>query len=1054
MGTNLSDKALVTPTLSDYFSGVDKSNTTKDPDGAIANFLGSDVLSLFDGSTGTLENKTIAAGDNTITDLADANVASDAAIGLSKLAALTGSRALVSTSGGVVSASAVTATELGYLDGVTSAIQTQLDALSGGISNIVEDTTPQLGGNLDMNGSTIAGATETELGYSQGVTSAIQTQIDGKQAQGDVLDDLNSLGASTADGEFLVATGAGALAWEGGATARTSLGVAIGSDVQAFGAVLDDLNTLGAVGADGEFLVGTAAGALAWESGATARASLGLVIGTDVGAAVFADRTTAAAATIPTAVLRIQVATPQGRTISYVRDASGTALTTNGATVNWSPDGVAAPDHWAENTTPGTTLMTTAVQAAIDFVYAGGGGTVDVLDKYLVDAEIDWPDLIEFRGHGWRLDGDDFNTPYGSGFYLKSSSGVASGDGVIRALAAHGEAFAYHRGVMHDMFIHGNGANNAGVHGVVFDCVKKIDLIQVGILRCADDAFATVTDAGLGTNNNIALTRCHIFQNLGKGGEIYGGEHTFVGNFFSANGGIGLHIGAGSSRLAANHFCDNASGIYIGDCQALTITGNLIQDNEGNGITIGTGATYHDFMTITGNTIVDNGQDTGLADTARCGISIESATVLRCTITGNSIGNRRKAGDTSYPNSPAQQYGVRITEAAARVQYWGNDVGLNVTADLSLAATANIDYTHSGNLTIDGGGLLHVDFDGGTLPTIDAETVAVFSNCDTTTDDCLVSIISGATGVAHLNFGDTADENRASFRYQNQYDAMDLWIAATKEWTWYNGAAYPEADGARDLGTTSKRFRDYIFSGALKPTPGSDTDQNIITVGVTGSPTISWDESGDVFSSTHGFEITAGAFTISTTNGADINPGSDTSADLITVGVTGAPTLSWDEGNDIFTLTHGLDLAAGDLTTTGEVTANNYLGTDDAGSTYFAGGANKASGAAILLQGGTAGKDIRYLVDNLAVYLWDQSLGKHNFQTYQIETTGNISGGIVFPSSTAAEIADVADAINTTNKVAGKGVLDTTNNRLMIASGSAAADPWYVADASASVTPA
>ena len=71
----------------------------------------------------------------------------------------------------------------------------------------------------------------------------------------------------------IVAGGTGATS---ASAARTALGLAIGSDVQAFGAVLDDLNTLGANSADSEFLVGTGAGALAWESGATARTSLGL----------------------------------------------------------------------------------------------------------------------------------------------------------------------------------------------------------------------------------------------------------------------------------------------------------------------------------------------------------------------------------------------------------------------------------------------------------------------------------------------------------------------------------------------------------------------------------------------------------------------------------------------------------------------------------------------------------------------------------------------------------------------------------------------------------
>lgn len=56
-----------------------------------------------------------------------------------------------------------------------------------------------------------------------------------------------------------------------------------------------------------------------------------------------------------------------------------------------------------------------------------------------------------------------------------------------------------------------------------------------------------------------------------------------------------------------------------------------------------------------------------------------------------------------------------------------------------------------------------------------------------------------------------------------------------------------------------------------------------------------------------------GAVTVSTINGIDVNPGSDVDADLLTVGVTGAPRLWWDESDDRFTLTHGLDLDAGAL---------------------------------------------------------------------------------------------------------------------------------------------
>jgi hypothetical protein len=61
----------------------------------------------------------------------NASVASGAAIAFSKMANLTTSRALVSDGNGDVSVSAVTSTEIGYLDGVTSNVQTQINNIAG-----------------------------------------------------------------------------------------------------------------------------------------------------------------------------------------------------------------------------------------------------------------------------------------------------------------------------------------------------------------------------------------------------------------------------------------------------------------------------------------------------------------------------------------------------------------------------------------------------------------------------------------------------------------------------------------------------------------------------------------------------------------------------------------------------------------------------------------------------------------------------------------------------------------------------------------------------------
>ena len=101
---------------------------------------------------------------------------------------LTASRALVSNSSGKVAVSAVTATELGYLDGVTSAIQTQIgnkQATITGAATTIDDTDLTASRALVSNSSgkvAVSAVTDTELGYLDGVTSAVQTQIDGKQA--------------------------------------------------------------------------------------------------------------------------------------------------------------------------------------------------------------------------------------------------------------------------------------------------------------------------------------------------------------------------------------------------------------------------------------------------------------------------------------------------------------------------------------------------------------------------------------------------------------------------------------------------------------------------------------------------------------------------------------------------------------------------------------------------------------------------------------------------------------------------------------------------------
>jgi hypothetical protein len=65
-----------------------------------------------------------------------------------------------------------------------------------------------------------------------------------------------------------------------------------------------------------------------------------------------------------------------------------------------------------------------------------------------------------------------------------------------------------------------------------------------------------------------------------------------------------------------------------------------------------------------------------------------------------------------------------------------------------------------------------------------------------------------------------------------------------------------------------------------------------------------------------------------------------------------------------------------------------------------------------------------------------------------------LGAGLYNDTATATQLADQTSTINTTDKATGKQVFDSTNNRIMIANGSAATSRWYIADGSAFVTPA
>lgn len=174
--------------------------------------------------TQTLTNKSIDADSNTITNIDNADIKAAANIALTKLAAVTASRAIESDASGNLVASTVTSTELQSLAGITGTVVSTtgtqtltnktIDADLNTITNI-ENADIKAGANIALNklaATTVSRAlvsdasgvitpattTSTEIGFVNGVTSAIQTQLNAKQASGNYITSLT--GDATASG--------------------------------------------------------------------------------------------------------------------------------------------------------------------------------------------------------------------------------------------------------------------------------------------------------------------------------------------------------------------------------------------------------------------------------------------------------------------------------------------------------------------------------------------------------------------------------------------------------------------------------------------------------------------------------------------------------------------------------------------------------------------------------------------------------------------------------------------------------------------------------------
>lgn len=331
----------------------------------------------------TLTNKTIAGGSNTITGIGSSEI-DDNSVTLAELEH--------GTQGDILYYGAAGApTRLG------AGTSGQFLKTQGAAANPIWDTIPGGGDLLSTNNlSDVANAatSATNLGLGTGDSpqftavnignptdttitrvSAGEIAVEGTQlAKLDgLLQDLDTLGANSADGEILVGTGAGALAWESGATARTSLGLGTGDSPQ--------FTSIEIGNASDTTLSRSAAGVLAVEGTDLATiddvevASVNAQTGTtytlalsDRGQVVTMDNASANTLTIPT---NASVAFDTGTVINIIQKGAGVTTVTGdtGVTVN----GVSAGSGTINSQYDGVSILKVASDT---WIASGGIGTV------------------------------------------------------------------------------------------------------------------------------------------------------------------------------------------------------------------------------------------------------------------------------------------------------------------------------------------------------------------------------------------------------------------------------------------------------------------------------------------------------------------------------------------------------------------------------------------------------------------------------------------------------------------------------------------------------
>lgn len=319
----------------------------------------------------------------------------------------------------------------------------------------------------------------------------------------------------------------------------------------------------------------------------------------------------------------------------------------------WLPAGDIYADHFGENTTPGTTDMSAAIQAALTYVGSLGGGFVRLLAGTYIAAALSCPNYTFLVGQGKSA--TVLKLRNGANTYLFASSNWVAN--VTYAALGGGAA---------NLTFDGNVANNATgslvwftSYRALFDSCAFINSGGAGLVLSAIMQNGTT----LLTNGmaETQVTRCDLAYNTTHGLHARDGAANRVADqeitycHAHNNGGAGIYAERTAGwKIHDNQVYSNGTHcIYVNEAARCSIRRNNLELTAGSVAGGGVGACIYvdtfstqGAMGIADNTLIING------DTA-------TKTLAGIAINGTST-DANGIGQNEYTDISAALLGVRL----------------------------------------------------------------------------------------------------------------------------------------------------------------------------------------------------------------------------------------------------------------------------------------------------------------------------------------------------------------------------------------------------------